>query len=130
LTLFPNLKSMNAEYSHPPTQRSRWRKIVIICLVLFTIVGALIVYSYILPRFRNTDSNTTLITPTKEPEHDICMEEIERGRWCEPMSYRWYYHNMSQKCLGFHYIGCIKSKNLFKTRAACVEKCEIRLGQI
>uniref|UniRef100_A0A0N4ZPT6 BPTI/Kunitz inhibitor domain-containing protein n=1 Tax=Parastrongyloides trichosuri TaxID=131310 RepID=A0A0N4ZPT6_PARTI len=54
---------------------------------------------------------------------DICGEKLDRGKWCAPMSNRYYYHSKSGVCKGFHYTGCGKSSNNFKTLEECEEVC-------
>ncbi|VDK25329.1 unnamed protein product, partial [Anisakis simplex] len=45
--------------------------------------------------------------------HDICTEPLDRGKWCQPMSNRYYYNSQSKTCKGFHYTGCGTSANNF-----------------
>lgn len=51
--------------------------------------------------------------------HDICTEPLDRGRWCEPMSNRYYFNKKSNTCKGFHYTGCGLSANNFLTLSEC-----------
>uniref|UniRef100_A0A915D2G2 Papilin n=1 Tax=Ditylenchus dipsaci TaxID=166011 RepID=A0A915D2G2_9BILA len=60
------------------------------------------------------------------PNDDICSERLDRGQWCESMTNRFYYHPDSKTCKGFHYTGCGKSRNNFKSQEDCEQRC-IRL---
>uniref|UniRef100_A0A0K0EMD6 EGF-like domain-containing protein n=1 Tax=Strongyloides stercoralis TaxID=6248 RepID=A0A0K0EMD6_STRER len=64
------------------------------------------------------------------PGEDICSEKLDRGKWCAPMSNRYYYHAKSGVCKGFHYTGCGKSSNNFKTLEECENVCikKIKIG--
>uniref|UniRef100_A0A0N5CC07 BPTI/Kunitz inhibitor domain-containing protein n=1 Tax=Strongyloides papillosus TaxID=174720 RepID=A0A0N5CC07_STREA len=57
------------------------------------------------------------------PGEDVCSEKLDRGKWCSPMSNRYYYHAKSGVCKGFHYTGCGNSNNNFKTLEECEEVC-------
>ncbi|VDM98865.1 unnamed protein product [Thelazia callipaeda] len=50
------------------------------------------------------------------PTENVCMEPLDRGHWCEPMSSRYYYNIDSKLCKGFHYTGCGNSRNIFMTK--------------
>ncbi|VDM07364.1 unnamed protein product [Wuchereria bancrofti] len=57
------------------------------------------------------------------PTKNECSDPLDRGRWCESMSNRYYYNSETNTCRGFHYTGCGKSQNIFMTQQACEEKC-------
>ncbi|CAD5222673.1 unnamed protein product [Bursaphelenchus okinawaensis] len=57
------------------------------------------------------------------PKKDPCIEKLDRGKWCEPMSNRYYYHQKSGTCKGFHYTGCGKSNNNFIELEDCQRIC-------
>lgn len=48
---------------------------------------------------------------------------MDRGKWCDRMSNRYYYHKGSNTCRGFHYTGCGKSQNNFREFKECEEHC-------
>ncbi|CAJ0961766.1 unnamed protein product, partial [Mesorhabditis belari] len=54
---------------------------------------------------------------------DPCLEHLDRGRWCEDMSNRYYYNKKMKECKGFHYTGCGNSNNNFHTLEECEARC-------
>ncbi|KAI6213144.1 hypothetical protein M3Y94_00115600 [Aphelenchoides besseyi] len=57
------------------------------------------------------------------PATDICADKLDRGSWCEAMSNRYYFHQKSKSCKGFHYTGCGKSRNNFQFLEDCEDVC-------
>ncbi|KAI6190323.1 hypothetical protein M3Y97_00105300 [Aphelenchoides bicaudatus] len=61
--------------------------------------------------------------PSSENDTDICTDKLDRGQWCEPMTNRYYFHQKSKTCKGFHYTGCGASRNNFKDVEDCEDVC-------
>ncbi|MFH4977608.1 hypothetical protein AB6A40_004317 [Gnathostoma spinigerum] len=59
----------------------------------------------------------------ENPVDDVCSEPLDRGRWCEPMSNRYFFNSNTQSCKGFHYTGCGESENNFLTLEDCENRC-------
>ncbi|CAJ0561772.1 unnamed protein product, partial [Mesorhabditis spiculigera] len=79
----------------------------------------------------NTNRFETFEECQKECEpsgFDPCMEGLDRGKWCETMSNRYYYNRQLKECKGFHYSGCGKSNNNFHTLEECEARC-VRRGK-
>lgn len=52
-----------------------------------------------------------------------CHHEPEAGR-CKAKKTRWYYSSMYNTCLPFVYGGCGGNKNNFRSKRACMKRCE------
>lgn len=66
------------------------------------------------------------------PGEDPCLDKLDRGKWCESMSNRYYYHAKTKTCKGFHYTGCGQSRNNFlqidECEAVCVHRTKVYTG--
>uniref|UniRef100_A0AC34Q2N4 Papilin n=1 Tax=Panagrolaimus sp. JU765 TaxID=591449 RepID=A0AC34Q2N4_9BILA len=66
------------------------------------------------------------------PGEDPCTDRLDRGKWCESMSNRYYYHAKTKTCKGFHYTGCGQSRNNFlqfdECEAVCVHRTKVYTG--
>ncbi|XP_067662159.1 uncharacterized protein [Haliotis asinina] len=58
---------------------------------------------------------------------DICRLSPNPGQWCDNMENKWsnyyYFNSTLKKCMLFLYRGCHGNQNMFKTEAACNQRC-------